>query len=100
VDSFTYGGFERSPARANPAAMLTPGGYLLSKRRVTENWPVWTEGLLETMVCAGARRSVRGTHACRPLSLQNFVGERREGQNTLFGVPEISRHEAVLRWRL
>ena len=45
-----YGGFEQSLARANIAAMLKPGGYLLSSDRLQDTVPGQLEEILVTSI--------------------------------------------------
>jgi hypothetical protein len=97
-----YSGFVQPFARANLAAMLKPGGYLLSDDKLPKTVSSGLKNMLETTVCAGmsARRWVRGTHASPAALIAELRLRTAGGQNTLFGVPEISRHEAVFHSRL
>ncbi len=45
-----YGGFEQSLARANVAAMLKPGGYLLSNDKLADTVPSGLEQVLTTAI--------------------------------------------------
>ncbi len=54
-----YGGFEQSLARANVAAMLKPGGYLLSNDKLPDTVP---SGLEQVMVDRNPHDRPAGDH--------------------------------------
>jgi hypothetical protein len=59
-----YGEFEQSLARANVAAMLKPGGYLLSNDRLPDTVPSGLSDVLETPITSSVEPLVRDVMFC------------------------------------
>ena len=59
-----YGAFEQALARANVAAMLKPGGLLLSNDKLPEAAPSGLESVMETEVVSSEQPLVRDTVFC------------------------------------
>jgi hypothetical protein len=59
-----YGEFEQSLARANVAAMLKPGGYLLSNDKLPDTVPSGLSDVLETPITSSVLPLVRDVMFC------------------------------------
>ena len=59
-----YGEFEQSLARANVAAMLKPGGYLLSNDKLPDTVPSGLSDVLETPITSSVQPLVRDVMFC------------------------------------
>ncbi|HEX9110896.1 MAG TPA: hypothetical protein VF845_05420 [Terriglobales bacterium] len=59
-----YGEFEQLLARANVAAMLKPGGYLLSNDKLTDKVPFGLDEVLETPITSSVQPLVRDIMFC------------------------------------
>jgi hypothetical protein len=59
-----YGEFEQLLARANVAAMLKPGGYLLSNDKLADKIPFGLDELLETPITSSVQPLVRDIMFC------------------------------------
>jgi len=59
-----YGEFEQMLARANMAAMLKPGGYLLSNDKLADKVSFGLDGVLETPITSSVQPLVRDTMFC------------------------------------
>jgi hypothetical protein len=59
-----YGEFEQLLARANVAAMLKPGGYLLSNDKLADKIPLGLDEVLETPITSSVQPLVRDIMFC------------------------------------
>lgn len=59
-----YGEFEQLLARANVAAMLKPGGYLLSNDKLADKAPLGLDGVLETPITSSVQPLVQDVMFC------------------------------------